>query len=169
MKIELHDMKLVFWLPLFCAVLHMFEEFVWPGGFAAWYRSYRPYVAASLTPRFLIVMNAILLAASFLLGWMGPSWSRGLSLWLILAALLAANAIFHLRGVWTLRRYSPGVVTAVLLYLPLCLWGYWYFIATGRASWLFAIISFIIGASYHVWSDLTHRRRSSLSARGAGS
>jgi hypothetical protein len=162
-------MTLIFWLPFCCAVLHILEEFAWPGGFAAWYRSYRPYVAASLTTRFLVVMNAILLGVAFLLGWMGPSWSRGLSVWLILAALLAANAIFHVRGVLTLRRYSPGVVTGVLLYLPLCIWGYWHFIAAGEASWQFATISFIIGASYHIWSDLTHRRRSSLAVGGGAS
>jgi hypothetical protein len=113
-------MTFIFWLPFTFAALHIFEEFAWPGGFAAWYRSYHPYVAASLTPRFLIVANAICLAASFLLGCMGPSWSRSLSLWLILAALLAANAVFHVLGVFRLRRYSPGVVTGVLLYFPLC-------------------------------------------------
>ncbi|HEY1583425.1 MAG TPA: HXXEE domain-containing protein [Chthoniobacterales bacterium] len=157
-------MTLLFWLPFCFAALHIFEEFAWPGGFAAWYTAYRPYVAGSLTTRFLILGNALLLVVTFLLGWMGPSWSRGLSLWLILAALLAANGLFHLRGVIALRRYSPGVVSGVLLYLPLCVWGYWHFIASGEASWQFAAISFMIGASYQLWTDFNHRRRSATVA-----
>jgi hypothetical protein len=155
---------LVYWLPFVCATLHIFEEFVWPGGFLEWYRSYRPEIAASLTPRFVIVVNSILLGAGFALGWLGPAWGRGISLWLILAALLAANAIFHIIGVLRLRRYSPGVVTGVFLYIPLCIWSYWYFISHGDASWRFAITSFVIGSSYQFWSILNHHRRSAASA-----
>ena len=154
-------MTLIFWLPFCFAALHIFEEFVWPGGFSTWYASYRPHVAESLTTRFLVIGNGILLLVACLLGWMGPLWSRGLSLWLILAALLAANAIFHVRGVIVLGRYSPGVVTGVLLYLPLCIWGYWHFLATHEASWQFAAISCVVGASYQFWTDFNHRRRSS--------
>jgi len=158
------DMAMLFWLPFCFAALHIIEEFAWPGGFSAWYAAYRPYVAGSLSTGFLVIGNGILLAVAFLLGWMGPGWSRGLSLWLILSALLAANAVFHIRGVFTLRRYSPGVVTGVLLYLPLCLWSYWHFIATREVSWTMAAVSFLIGASYQVWTDWNHRRRAASNA-----
>jgi hypothetical protein len=160
----MEPMTFIFWLPFIFAALHIFEEFVWPGRFGAWYQSYWPQIAASLTPRFFIVMNAILLAVAFFLGWMGPGWSRGLSLWLVLAALLAENAIFHVVGVFKLRRYSPGVVTGVLLYLPLCVWGYWHFLATGEASWSLAATSFVIGAGYQFWSEFNHRRRAAAAA-----
>ena len=160
-------MNIVFWLPFASAVLHIFEEFVWPGGFLEWYRRYRPEIASSLTPRFVIVVNAILLGATFLLGYLGPSWSRGLSLWLIIAALLGGNAVFHLVAVLRLSQYSPGVVTGLLLYVPLCGWGYWYFIGTGEAPWSMAAVSFILGSSYQFWSILSHRRRSAAAARGA--
>lgn len=160
-------MTVIFWLPFCFAVLHIVEEFVWPGGFAEWYRSYRPTIAASFTTRFFVVFNAILLAVAFLLGWMGPMWPRGLSLWLILAALLGANGLFHVAGVISLKRYSPGVVTGVLLYIPLCGWGYWYFITTGVASLRFALISFVLGASYQFWSELNHRRRAADRVDGA--
>ncbi len=33
---------LIRWLPLGAVMLHLLEEFVWPGGFADWYRWYRP-------------------------------------------------------------------------------------------------------------------------------
>lgn len=34
-------MRWLFWAPLVAATLHIFEEFVWPGGFARWDREYR--------------------------------------------------------------------------------------------------------------------------------
>jgi hypothetical protein len=160
-------MNIVFWLPFVFAALHIFEEFVWPGGFLAWYRLYRPEFASSLTPRFAIAVNAVLLAASFLLGYLGPSWSRGLSLWLIISAILGGNAVFHLVAVFRMRQYSPGVVTGLLLYVPLCVWGYSHFVVTGEASWSMAAVSFTIGSSYQLWSILTHQRRSAIAARGA--
>jgi hypothetical protein len=141
-------------------MLHVIEEFAWPGGFLGWYRSYRPAIAASLTPRFMIAVNAVFLAVGFLVGWLGPTWGRSLSLWLILAALVAGNAIFHIVGMFRLRCYSPGVATAVILYLPLCIWGYWHFVSRGEASVKFALKCFAIGSSYELWSLAIHWKRS---------
>ncbi len=149
----------VFWLPLLASLLHMIEEFVVPGGFLVWHRRYRPELAVSITARNAFVLNALLLAAGLLLGWMGPNSSRGLSLWLTLAALLAGNAVFHLLGALALRRYSPGMVTGVLLYLPLCLWGYGHFVGAGLASPQNAVVSFALGASYQLWSMFHHYSR----------
>lgn len=148
----------IFWLPFICVVLHIFEEFVWPSGFLAWHRIYQPEIATSITPRFAVIGNVILLIAAIMLGIMGPAWSRSLSLWLILAALVAGNAaFFHIMGALRTRRYSPGIVTGVLLYLPLCVWGYWHFIGNHEASIQFALVSFAIGASYQLWSTRIHR------------
>lgn len=150
-------MSVIYGLPLLAAALHVVEEFVWPGGFLAWHRSCRPDIATSITPRFALVTNTFLLGTALLLGLYGAAWRRGVSLWLVLAALLASNAVFHLKGAWQLRRYSPGVVTAVVLYLPLCGWGYAHFLRSGSISWSDAILSFALGASYPFWSMLMHR------------
>lgn len=149
-------MRLVFWLPGICVALHIFEEFIWPGKFLAWYRAYRPEIATSISPRFAIVGNAVLAAAVLVLGLTGPTWSRGLSLWFILAALLAGNAIFHALGALRMRRYSPGMLSGMLLYLPLCIWGFWYFIGNQDVTLRFALVSFVIGASYQFWSMRIH-------------
>ena len=47
------------WLPLLAITAHLFEEFVWPGGFARWYRAYPPGSTAVVTTRFLVVINAM--------------------------------------------------------------------------------------------------------------
>lgn len=151
-------MPLVYWLPCIAALLHVLEEFVWPGGFLAWHRRYRPDMASSITARFALIANAVLLGATMVVGWCGTSWGRSASLWLTLAALLAGNAVFHLLGSWRMRGYSPGVVTATVLYLPLCVRGYAYFMSTGRISLGDAMFSFALGGSYQLWSMLMHRR-----------
>ena len=160
-------MSFVFWLPVLCGALHVCEEFVWPGGFSEWFRAYRQENRRSFTRGYAITINGLMLAAGGVLGWMGPGWSRGLSLWLVLAAILAANAFLHIIGTWRTRRYTPGLVTGVLLNLPLGIWGFWHFLGTGEASFQLAATSLVLGASYDIWSNLSHRARSALMARNA--
>lgn len=152
-------MALIYWLPFTAAALHVVEEFVWPGGFLAWHRSYRPDIAASITPRFVLIANTVLLTVALWLGVYGAGSEHGISVWLVLAALMAGNALFHLLWTWRTRRYSPGVVTGTLLYLPLCGWGYAHFLMNGAISRGDAITSFALGASYQFWSMWLHRRR----------
>ncbi|MEP7000621.1 MAG: hypothetical protein ABI969_09095, partial [bacterium] len=57
---------LFLWLPAIAVSAHLFEEFVWPGGFAAWYRRYWPQRAASVTTRLLVIVNVILVARALL-------------------------------------------------------------------------------------------------------
>ena len=152
-------MTFLYWLPAICVALHVFEEFAWPGCFLAWYRLYRPEFAASLSVRFVVVVNALLLLFALWLGVSGPTSSRGVSAWLGLMAALACNGVFHVRGMIRSHRYSRGIVTGMLLYIPLCVWGYWYFLTNGIRPWL-AIVSFAIGAGYQFWSASNHQRRS---------
>jgi hypothetical protein len=53
------------WAPLATAMAHMFEEFVLPGGFMSWYSRYRGSEATSVNPRFLVIINFVLLAVCF--------------------------------------------------------------------------------------------------------
>jgi hypothetical protein len=50
------------WAPRGAAILHMGEEFVYPGGFMLWYRLYRED-ASRITTRFLVIINGALLLA----------------------------------------------------------------------------------------------------------
>lgn len=53
------------------------------------------------------------------MGWRAPILS------LSIPALTVINAVvFHLAPTLRFRRYSPGVITASLLYLPIALWVY---------------------------------------------
>jgi hypothetical protein len=148
----------LFWAPLIAVLAHIFEEFVFPGGFAEWDRAFRPSIRESITPRLHVVMNAllVLLCVSVVIDAPTP---LGVPMWLAVSALLASNAIFHVVGTIRLRRYSPGVVTGMGLYIPLALYGYAYFLGSGQASAGTAVTAAAIGGSYHAWAAVMHARR----------
>ena len=161
------------WLPLGAVLLHLFEEFVWPGGFAEWYRWYRPERAASVTTRFLVWINALFVlmalipvALGFRQRWTTastrsepPGTPYGAAFWLVVASIAAANGLFHVWAVLRTRRYSPGVVTGCIVYLPLAVFGFIYFWRTGLANLPTLLQAAIIGPAYNVYAAWNHRRR----------
>lgn len=151
-------MNWLLWAPLAAASLHIFEEFVFPGHFSEWYVRYKPGIRKSATGRFLVVINALLLILCYNVGALGPS-RTGVAGWLGVMAMLAANGVWHLRGMVKTRCYSPGVLTGLLVYLPLAVYGYVFFLLSKQASILTALIALVIGASYQLWSNLFHRLR----------
>jgi Protein of unknown function with HXXEE motif len=153
-------LPLLTWSLTIAAVIHIFEEFVFPGGFKAWWCAYRPDIAASVTNRFLVVINVVLVLFSANVALAAQvRRGNGVAAWLALAALLAENAVFHIVGAIQTRRYSPGMISGILLYIPLALYGYAYFLRVGRVTPLTAAIAGAIGGSYYFVSMLNHRRR----------
>ncbi|HET7434606.1 MAG TPA: HXXEE domain-containing protein [Thermoanaerobaculia bacterium] len=148
----------LFWLPLAAASAHITEEFVWPGGFGKWYRGYRPEIAPSMTTRFLFWINAALLFGCFAVG-VDQKASFGPMFFLAMCAMLAQNGVFHLIATLRARRYSPGVVTGVVAYLPLAAYGYWFLTTRGNVSISDAIVAAAIGLTYPILSLLNHKRR----------
>jgi hypothetical protein len=144
-------MNWLYWAPLAAASLHIVEEFVYPGGFAAWDRRYRPSFSHTITGRFHAIINGLLLVACYDV-WVLRSRPMGAPLWLTVMALLFTNAVWHLVGSVKSRTYSPGVVTGLLLYVPLTLYGYGHFLRTGQVSFATALIACAVGASYHLWA-----------------
>ena len=151
----------IFWAPLAAAVLHIFEEFVFPGGFKDWYKNYKPGITKSISTRFLVLINLGLLILCYDIGALKNS-STGISviLWLGVMAMLAANGMWHIKAALKTKKYSPGVATGTIIYIPLAVYGFYYFISSGLAPIVPAIAAIILGASYQLWSNLFHRFRS---------
>jgi len=165
----------LWWAPLGAAVLHIGEEFVYPGGFASWDREYRPSIRSSITAGLHWIVNALLLAACVSVGVSGmpggaivvggvrfrSAVPASLSVigWLVLGALLFSNAIFHVVGSYRTAKISPGVRTGLLLYIPLAVFGYWHFLHANRVSGAAAGVAALLGGSYHLWASLAHRWR----------
>jgi Protein of unknown function with HXXEE motif len=98
------------WL-LVAAVAHLVEEYVYPGGFLRWIHSWVGFApnaveAITLNLAFLGLVAAPLFGASLLLTVSVPS-------------LLITNGVMHVVGTIASKRYSPGVITSVLLFFPL--------------------------------------------------
>lgn len=153
-------MSLLAWSLAGAASIHIIEEFAFPGGFKAWWRAYMPNTAASVSNRFLIIINGILIAFSVTVALaMATPEGNGVAAWLTLAALLFSNAIFHVIGAIRTRRYSPGMISGIVLYIPLAIYGFAHFLRSGQASTGTALLAFAIGGSYHFISFANHRRR----------
>ena len=154
------------WLPALAVAGHLIEEFVWPGGFAEWYRRYPPGYATTVSTRFLVIVNLVFIVLALLPPVLGAS-PRGFAIWIVVAAVAAANGVFHLVAVWRTRAYSPGVVTGVALYIPLAIIGGAYLLRRGLVSPGTAVQAIIIGGAYHIWSAWNHRRhRTAIATAG---
>ena len=107
------------WWPLLLPasyLLHLFEEWFGGEGFAAW--TERALGQPVSTTRFL-VLNAIvwpLFAALTLVAVKRPAASWFLTSF---GTLVVINALLHALGALASSSYSPGLVTGLLLYLPI--------------------------------------------------
>ena len=98
------------WL-LVAAVLHLIEEYVYPGRFLRWLR-----ISVGVAPS---VAEAVVINTLFLGLVASPLFGASLLLSVSVPSLLVANGALHVIGTIVTKRYSPGVITSVLLFFPL--------------------------------------------------
>jgi uncharacterized protein with HXXEE motif len=143
------------WAPLAAACCHIFEEFMWPGGFPDWYRRYRPH-DSRLTPLMLIVVNVAVLAACINYALVAQT-ALGAVCLLGISALLCSNGLWHAWASVKTHTVSPGVFTGVLLYVPLLIFESSFYLRAGRAPLWAGALAVLVGGSYHFWWALYHR------------
>ena len=112
--------EFVLWVVVIGCSLHVIEEAV-----LNWVKVTEKIVGRfgmSATWSDFYVVNAGMVAggiAGAMIGWRSPEIA------LMLPALTVINAvIFHVGGSLASRRFIPGTITAVLLYLPIAAWTY---------------------------------------------
>jgi hypothetical protein len=103
--------------PIFIA--HFLEE---SPGFVPWFNA---HVARGITPELFWTVNVTGLLVTVVLTLI--YWTTRTEVLLLLSVawlsfLMLANALFHVTGALVDGRYVPGLVTAVMLYLPYCAW-----------------------------------------------
>jgi len=113
-----------FILPL-AAVVHVIEE--WLGGFVAQMSRLVPGV----TLTHFWVINAVFIAFC---GAASITCRSHPVLALSAMALIGVNAFIHLAGALLLQGYSPGLLSAWLLYVPLASWTFRTALAEGQVS-----------------------------------
>jgi hypothetical protein len=127
------------------AVIHVLEEYAYPGGFSDWMRSLNPRFAPWITARFAVIINGLFL----LLCVMGAMVaSKGLVFSLSVASLLFFNGLIHLAGTIRAKRYAPGIISGVLLYMPLSLYAFYLFASAGRLTLAGSAIAGLVGVLY---------------------
>jgi hypothetical protein len=127
------------------AAVHVFEEYVYPGGFQDALEMLLPRATHLFTPKFHVVVNALL----FVLGLAGAFIGKvNLVLSLSVFSLAFANAVLHIRGTIVTRKYYPGVISGALIYIPLMIYAYSLFLTSRQLTWLQAGLSFLLGVLY---------------------
>ncbi len=116
---------------LVASILHVGEEYFYPGGFMDFMKRFNPAFAPLVTARMAIIVNGLQLVLCVIAMIVGRS---ALVFSMSAAGLLFINGIIHIGGCIREKGYAPGVVTAVLIYLPLSLYAYSYFLNSGQLS-----------------------------------
>lgn len=128
----------VLWVATAAYGLHMIEETIydWHG----WVRRVLK-IPAEMSEFYLVNAIVGLLGISCaMIGWQLPA------LGLIFPAFMLVNAvIFHILPVLITRQFSPGVITAVMLFLPIGIWCYAAAAEDGVLTWQAGAISAILG------------------------
>lgn len=131
---------MIYWLLLGASILHVVEESIFD--FVGFVRAHSPVKDVTMT-QFVVINTLFLMLMLFAAIWGG----RYPVLVLSGTALVFINAWFHIFPALWMRRYTPGLVTAVALYLPLSTWTY-------RKIWLMGHdvsvlrVSFLMGLGW---------------------
>ena len=129
------------------AVLHVWEEYFYPGGFPDFMKKNSPIFASHITTSFAILINGLLLFLCVL----GAIFGRSAIIFgLSIASLLVFNGLTHLGGSLRTHRYAPGVISGLLLYLPLGITAYVLFLRSGQLSLPQALLSVALGMAYQI-------------------
>jgi hypothetical protein len=129
------------------AVLHVLEEYFYPGGFPDFMKKSSPIFAPFVTTTFAILINGLFLVLCVLGAIFGRS---ALVFGLSIGSLLVFNGLTHLGGSLRARKYAPGMISGLLLYLPLGLTAYVLFLRSGQLSVPQALHSVALGFAYQI-------------------
>jgi hypothetical protein len=120
MAIEDNDYK-VFWALLGASSIHVVEEYVYPGGFLESAREIAPEVFEYASMPIIVGVNASMIAGCLFAALMRK---RTPFFGLSMASLLFVNSILHTGASIRTKKYQPGLITGLCLYVPLSLYAF---------------------------------------------
>ena len=136
---EVNGHEFVLWLMLFAYGLHVLEEHM-----LDWLGWARFTFKLPFTPADFYVTNSLVVVAGVctaMVGWRLPEVS------LAFPALALINAVFfHIGPTVLRRRFSPGLITAVVLFVPVGAWAYVGAYLDGALTAKAAVVSAVSGA-----------------------
>ena len=138
-------MNWIFWTMPGAAVIHVIEEFFYPGGFIDVMRRMNPKLARFVTIPVAIIINGaflVLCVLGAIVGTTVPVFS------LSVAVLIGLNGLIHLISTLKTRQYVPGLISGLLLYMPIAVYLYHGFIVSGQLTLLQGILSGVLALLY---------------------
>jgi hypothetical protein len=127
------------------SLIHMGEEYFYPGGFMQVLKRLNPKFAPLVTAPMAVIVNGLQLLLCFAAITAGKS---ELTFSMSVAALLFINGLMHIVGCIRLQEYAPGVITGVALYMPLSAYAYHLAISSGQLTLHGVVITGILGLLY---------------------
>ena len=127
------------WLSMAAYSVHILEEFSFD-----WRNWARDVLNLPVEWADFYVTNAIVVALGIAQAMLAPTLPIAP---IAFAALMLVNAIFfHVMPVLTARRFSPGLITALILFLPLGVTVFWFALANESVTFRTALAGLIVGA-----------------------
>ena len=140
-------MNWIFFAQVGAAILHVVEEYAYPGGFPAFMKKMVPPLAPFISANFAIAINGLFLLLCFAAALV----DRSAQIFrLSIAGLCGLNGLTHIAGAIRARKYAPGLLTGALLYLPLAILALARYASAGQVSVGQIVGSFLFGILYQV-------------------
>jgi hypothetical protein len=134
------------WIQVPVYFLHQFEEYVFPGGFMAFFNA---HVLASNRPDFPLdavasfYINVPIIFVAFpLSALLAGSYGIAVGVWTVYFSMI--NAASHV-GMFFKSGYNPGLAVSVVLNIPVGLFAIGYFFVHDTVSWQAHAIGLLIG------------------------
>jgi hypothetical protein len=148
----------VFWGIVGAAVVHVVEEYL-----GDWVGSVQKVMPGVTLAQFVVV-NAAFLALSIVSAIVGMA---NLVFSLSVVSLVFINALIHLGATVSMRRYSPGVASAILFYVPLAFLAYYLAARSRQLTLSSSVGAVLLGGLWMalpigfqlVWLTLARRKR----------
>lgn len=111
------------YLILGAAVFHITEEFIFPGGFLDWGRKalikFKKFKLAEAVDSGMAIFVNTLFVLFCIMNIV--YYRQSPFMFYSLTGLILFNAFLHIGSIILFRRYAPGLITSVLLYIPVSL------------------------------------------------
>ena len=138
-------MEWIFIAFLAASIIHMGEEYFLPGGFMDVMKNLNPKFAPFINAPSAIIINGLQLLLCVIVIMVGI---KPIIFSMSIAGLLFFNGLMHIMACIRQKGYSPGVVSGVLLYIPLSVYAYYHFILSGQLMAEGMILTGLLGLIY---------------------
>jgi hypothetical protein len=136
----------IFWYLAAASGAHVVEEYFWPGGFLESAKEIAPEAFEHASLPIIVGVNA-----SMIVGCVFGALIRKRSqvLGLSMASLLFQNAILHTGAALKAKKYVPGLVTGLVLYVPLSVSAFKSYMRLPQHRRSTAINAAVLGTALH--------------------